>query len=72
MMRFLVYTLFFVFTLSLSSCARRVVVTQPASITIVKKLPRQYKVVRVKGKRYYFFNGKHYRKTRNGYVVVKV
>ncbi|WP_431108212.1 DUF6515 family protein [Winogradskyella poriferorum] len=72
MMRFLVYTLFFVFTLSLSSCARRVVVTQPASITIVKKLPKQYKVVRVKGKRYYFFNGKHYRKTRNGYVVVKV
>ncbi|WP_243473348.1 DUF6515 family protein [Winogradskyella sp. MH6] len=72
MMRFLVYTLFFVFTLSLSSCARHVVVTQPASITIVKKLPRQYKVVRVKGKRYYFFNGKHYRKTRNGYVVVKV
>ncbi|MHA7841683.1 MAG: DUF6515 family protein [Winogradskyella sp.] len=72
MMRFLVYTLVFVFTLSLSSCARRVVVTQPASITIVKKLPRQYKVVRVKGKRYYFFNGKHYRKTRNGYVVVKV
>ena len=72
MMRFFVYTLFFVFTLSLSSCARHVVVTQPASITIVKKLPRQYKVVRVKGKRYYFFNGKHYRKTRNGYVVVKV
>jgi hypothetical protein len=71
-MRFLVYTLFFVFTLSLSSCARRVVVTQPASITIVKKLPKQYKVVRVKRKRYYFFNGKHYRKTRNGYVVVKV
>ena len=72
MMRFIVYTLVFVFTLSLSSCARRVVITQPASITIVKKLPRQYKVVRVKGKRYYFFKGKHYRKTRNGYIVVKV
>jgi len=72
MMRYLVYSLVFVFALSFSSCARRVVVTQPASVTVVKKLPRQYKVVRVKGKRYYFFNGKHYRKTRNGYVVVRV
>ncbi|WP_426431818.1 DUF6515 family protein [Winogradskyella sp. HB-48] len=72
MMRFLVYTLVFVFSLSLSSCARRVVVAQPASVTIVKKLPRQYKVVRVKGKRYYYFNGNHYRKTRSGFVLVKV
>ncbi len=71
-MKSLIYILVFVFALSFSSCARRVVVTQPTSVTIVKKLPRQYKVVRVKGKRYYFFNGKHYRKTRNGYVVVRV
>ncbi|WP_299363854.1 DUF6515 family protein [Winogradskyella sp.] len=72
MIRYLVYILVFVFALSLSSCARRVVVTQPASVTVVKKLPRQYKIVRVNGKRYYFFNGRHYRKTRNGYVVVRV
>jgi len=72
MMRYLVYTLVFVFALSFSSCASRVVVKQPATFTVVKKLPRQYKVVRVKGKRYYFFNGKHYRKTRSGYVVVRV
>lgn len=71
-MRYLVYTLVFVFALSFSSCASRVVVKQPATVTVVKKLPRQYKVVRVKGKRYYFFNGKHYRKTRNGYVMVRV
>lgn len=72
MMRYLVYTLVLVFAFNFSSCARRVVVAQPASVTVVKKLPRQYKVVRIKGKRYYFFNGKHYRKTRNGYVVVKI
>lgn len=71
-MRFLVYTLVFVFAFSLSSCARRVVIAQPASVSIVKKLPRQYKVVRVKGKRYYFFNGNHYRKTRNVYVAVRL
>ncbi|WP_412559642.1 DUF6515 family protein [Winogradskyella sp. MIT101101] len=71
-MKYLVYTLVFVFALSLNSCASRVVVKQPASVTVVKKLPGNYKVVRVKGKRYYFFNGKHYQKTRKGYVVVRV
>ncbi len=71
-MRYLVYTLVLVFALNLNSCARRVVVAQPATVTVVKKLPRQHRVVRVKGKRYYFFNEKHYRKTRNGYVVVKI
>ena len=72
MMRLIVYTLVFVFTLSLSSCARRAVVAQPTTVAVVKKLPRQYKVVRVKGKRYYFFNGRHYRKTRSGYVIVRL
>ena len=72
MMRYIVYALAFVLTLSLNSCARRVVVAQPTTVTVVKKLPRQHKVVRVKGKRYYFFNGKHYKKTRNGYVIVRL
>lgn len=71
-MRYLIYTLVFVFALGFSSCASRVVVKQPASVTVVKKLPRQYKVVKVKGKRYYYFNGNHYRKTRRGYIVVRV
>ncbi|MFC0603371.1 DUF6515 family protein [Winogradskyella pulchriflava] len=72
MMRYLVYTFVIVIALSFSSCASRVVVKQPASVTVVKKLPRHYKIVRVNGKRYYYFNRKHYRKTRNGYVVVRV
>lgn len=73
LMRYLVYTLVLVFALSFNSCARRVVVKEPATtVTVVKKLPRQYKVVRVKGNRYYYFNGRHYKKTRRGYVVVKI
>ncbi|WP_411893920.1 DUF6515 family protein [Winogradskyella sp. A2] len=72
MMRYLVYTLVFVFALSTTSCARQVVVKQPATVTVVKKLPRQYKIVLVNGKRYYFFNGRHHRKTRGGFVVVRV
>lgn len=58
--------------LSLNSCARRVVVRQPANVTVVKTLPRNYKVVRINGKRYYTWNGKRYRKTRNGYVIVNI
>ncbi len=71
-MRYLVYTLVFVFALSATSCARHVVVKQPATVMVVKKLPRQYKIVRVNGKRYYVFNGRHHRKTKNGFVVVRV
>ena len=70
-MRTLIFILSVFFTLSLSSCATRVV-TRPATVTVIKTPPKHYKNVRVKGHRYYFWNGKHYKKTRRGYVVVKV
>ncbi len=69
-MRTFVFVLSVFFALSLSSCATRVV-TRPASLTVVKTPPKHYKIVRVKGQRYYLWNGKHYKKTRRGYVVVK-
>ncbi len=71
-MRNLLFVIGLLFFLNLNSCARRVVVRPPADITVVKKLPRNYNVVRINGKRYYTWNGKRYRKTRNGYVVVRV
>ncbi|WP_332243946.1 DUF6515 family protein [Flavivirga spongiicola] len=59
--------------MSLSSCVTRThVVTKPAKVVVVKKAPRHYKIVKVKGKRYYFWNGNHYKKTRKGYVIVRV
>lgn len=72
-MRTLVLILGFIFTLSLTSCATRVV-TRPATtnVKVVKVAPKNHKVVVVKGKRYYFWNGRHYKKTRKGYVVVRV
>ena len=57
--------------MTFSSCATRVV-TRPAAVTVVKTAPKHHKIVVVKGKRYYFWNGKHYRKTKAGYVVVKL
>jgi len=59
------------FMLCTTSCATRVV-TKPAKVTVVKTAPKHYKIVKVKGKRYYFWEGKHYRKTRKGYVVVRI
>ncbi|MBT8263652.1 MAG: hypothetical protein KJO05_12565 [Bacteroidia bacterium] len=59
----------------LTSCATRVVTTTPAAsskVVVIKKAPRNHKVVVVNGKRYYRWNGNHYRKTRNGYVLVKL
>ncbi|AUP79336.1 hypothetical protein C1H87_11705 [Flavivirga eckloniae] len=59
--------------MSLTSCATRThVVTKPNRVTVVKTAPKHYKIVNVRGKRYYFWNGNHYRKTRRGYVLVRV
>lgn len=58
--------------LSLNACARRVVVRPSTNTTVVKTLPRNYKIVRVNGKRYYVWGNKRYRKTRNGYVIVNI
>lgn len=70
-MRTFVYILSVFFALNLSSCATRVV-TRPNNVVIVKTPPKHYKIVRVKGQRYYFWNGKHYKKTRRGFVFVRV
>jgi len=39
---------------------------------VVKKVPKHHKVVHVKGHKYYAWGGKHYKKTRKGYVFVKL
>lgn len=70
-MRTLFIVIGFVFTISLTSCARGVVV-RPQTTTVIKVAPKHHKIVVVKGKRYYFWNGKHYRKTKRGFVFVKV
>jgi hypothetical protein len=51
-----------------------VVHTRPVATNtvIIKKAPRNHRVVIIKGKRYYTWNGKHYRKTKRGYVFIKV
>lgn len=69
------YLLVLVFVFSLQSC---VVHTKPAhnhqktKVVYVKHAPKNHKIIVVKGKRCYFWNGKHHRKTRKGYIVVKV
>lgn len=59
------------FLFNLTSCATRAVAS-PAKVTVIKKAPSNYKIVTVKGKRYYYWNGKHYKKTRRGFVLVKL
>jgi hypothetical protein len=56
-----------------TSCATRVIMSSPAEhLLVIKRAPVQHKVVLVKGKRYYHWNGKYHRKSRRGYVVVKM
>jgi len=70
-MRTLILFLFLFFVLNLTSCATHVV-TIPNEVTVIKMPPRHYMVVKVKGSKYYFWNGNHYIKTRIGYVYVKI
>ncbi len=67
-----IFLVFFglLFALTTTSCATRVV-KQPKKVVVVKR-PAKYKVVRVKGKKYYLWNGRYHRKTRRGFVVVKL
>ena len=60
-----------ILSISLTSCARRVVVETPRT-TVVRVAPKNHKIVVVKGKRYYYWNGRHYRKTNRGYVYVRI
>lgn len=66
----------FVIIFSLHSCVVRTKPVhhnhQQTKVVYVKYAPKHHKIVVVKGKRYYFWNGKHHRKTRKGYIVVKV
>jgi len=71
-MKNLFFVLGLVFFLNLNSCARRVVVRQASNVSVVKTLPRNYKIIRVNGKRYYTWNGRRYQKTRNGYIIVNI
>jgi uncharacterized protein with PIN domain len=70
-MRTLIVLLSAFFILSLSSCVTHVRAT-PTKIVFIKTPPKHHKVVQIKGKRYYFWNGKHYKRTREGYVVIRV
>ncbi len=66
----IVIALMFLF-LNTTSCATHVA-TRSNEVTVIKTPPRHYTVVKVKGVKYHFWNGNHYRKTRKGYVYVKI
>ena len=70
-MRTLIVIVGFIFAMTLTSCATRVAVRTP-NVKLLKVAPKHHKVIVVKGKRYYFWNGRHYKKTGKGYVIVKV
>jgi hypothetical protein len=53
-----------------TSCASKQ--PTPRKVTIVKTAPRGHKIVTVKGKRYYKWNNTHYKKTKKGYVIVRL
>lgn len=73
-MKSLIYTIALVFTtIIFTSCVTRVQTKQAyKTAKIVKVAPKGHKIVHVKGKRYYKWNNQHYRKTRKGYVAIRL
>lgn len=70
-MRALLIIIGFIFSMAFTSCATRIAIQSP-NTKVIRVTPKHHKIVIVKGKRYYYWNGNHYRKTKKGYVVVKV
>lgn len=71
-MRHLLIIIGIAFAMTSTSCATRVAVNTSPSVKVVEFAPKHHKIVVVKGKRYYFWNGRHYKKTSKGYVFVTV
>lgn len=61
-----------IFALGFQSCAVRVVERNQPNTVVIKKAPRNHRIVVIKKQRYYTWGGKYYRKTRRGYVRVRV
>lgn len=40
-------------------------------VLVVKHRPVHYKIVKVKGKKYYHWDNNHYRRVRGGYILVR-
>lgn len=73
-MKTIIYTITLVlFTISSTSCVTRVHRKSAyKTATVVRIAPKGYKVIYVKGSKYYKWNNKHYRKTKRGFVVVRL
>lgn len=57
---------------SFQSCVVKANPRVSKRVVYVKKAPKNHKVVVVKGRKHYVFNGKHHVKTARGYKVVRV
>lgn len=56
-----------------SSCATRTHRQRHVNkTTVIKAVPKDYKIVNIRGQRYYKWNNTHYKKTKKGYVVVRL
>lgn len=70
-MRTLLIIIGFVFTITFTSCATRIAVQSP-NVKLVKVAQKHHKIVVIKGKRYYFLNSHHYRKTKKGFIIMRI
>lgn len=64
----------FIFTfllISSTSCIATYRHGPAPEVVVIKHRPMNYKIVHVKGKKYYHWDNRHYRKVRGGYIEVR-
>lgn len=57
---------------SLQACAPRIVHRNKKRIVMVKKAPRNSRIVIIRNKKYITWGGNYYKRTSQGYVLVNI
>ncbi|MDH3382049.1 MAG: hypothetical protein OEL54_05050 [Flavobacteriaceae bacterium] len=70
-MKTIFFTLVMGVLLTTSSCVVTYRHMSPPHVVMVKYRPTHYKVVKIKGKKYYHWDNNHYRKVRGGYILIR-
>lgn len=59
------------FMISATSCVATYRHKPAPDVVVIKHRPAHYKVVHIKGKKYYHWDNRHYRKVRGGYIYIR-
>jgi hypothetical protein len=66
-----IYLVFILMLISTSSCVATFGPRPAPGVVVIQHRPAHYKIVKIKGKRYYHWNNNHYQRVRGGYILIR-